>query len=108
MTCQIRVTFRAQADINRAAYHISHVLKNPQAADDFLDAVEAEIASLAEMPERYAIVHDEVLAFWKIRFTRIKNYLAFYTFNSKTQTVYVVRVLYGKSNWQSILRQDFS
>ena len=108
MTYQVRITSRAQEDIDRAADYIEFALKNSQAADSLLDAAEMEIASLSSMPERYALVHDDVLASWGIRCTRIKNYLAFYTVDEAHQTVYVIRFLYGKSNWAAILRSDAS
>ncbi len=40
-----------------------------------------------------------------IRFVIINNYLAFYTIDEEKQTVIIVRFLYQKSNWTSILRQ---
>ena len=49
-----------------------------------------------------------VLASWGIRFVIINNYLAFYTIDEEKQTVIIVRFLYQKSNWTSILRQGFS
>ena len=42
-----------------------------------------------------------------IRFVIINNYLAFYTIDEEKQTVVIVRFLYQKSNWTSILRQIF-
>ena len=106
MTFQLHITSRAQADIEKAAEHIEFVLKNPQAADALIDAVEAEITSLSAMPERYALVDDDVLSSWGIRFVRIKNYLVFYRVDNSAGIVYIVRFLYGKSNWVSILRHD--
>ena len=108
MTYQVRITFRAQEDIDRAADYIEFVLKNPQAADTLLNAAEEEIASLSNMPERNALVRDDVLASWGIRCARIKNYLAFFTVDEARQTVYVIRFLYGKRNWAAILRSDAS
>ncbi|MCI6163898.1 MAG: type II toxin-antitoxin system RelE/ParE family toxin [Lachnospira sp.] len=35
----------------------------------------------------------------------INNYLIFYTVDEGKQTVIIVRFLYQKSNWTSILRQ---
>ena len=43
-----------------------------------------------------------------IRFVIINNYLAFYTIDERKQIVTIVRFLYQKSNWNSILRQGFS
>ena len=56
------------------------------------------------MPERFALVNDKLLAAWGIRFVQVKNYLAFYTVSQTSNTVYVLRFLYGKSDWMSILR----
>ena len=106
MTYQVRITSRAQEDIDMAADYIGFVLKNPQASDALIEAAEEEIASLSNMPERYALVRDDVLASWGIRCTRIKNYLAFFTVDQVRQTVYVIRFLYGKSSWSAILRSD--
>lgn len=34
--------------------------------------------------------------------------LAFYVIAKETQTVHIIRFLYGKSDWRSILRQGFT
>ncbi len=83
-------------------------LKNPQAADNLLDAVTKQIGTLSDFPQNFRLVDDPVLASWKIRFVTINNYLAFYTIDEEKQTVIVVRFLYQKSNWCSILRQGFT
>ena len=60
------------------------------------------------MPEKLRLVDDPVLAVWGIRFIRVNNYLAFYTIDEDKKVVIIVRFLYQKSNWNTILRQDFS
>ncbi len=55
----------------------------------------------------FRLVDDPVLASWGIRFVIVNNYLAFYTIDEEKQTVIIVRFLYQKSNWTSILRQGF-
>ena len=40
-------------------------------------------------------------------YARSLNYLAFYTIDEEKQTIIIVRFLYQKSNWTSILRQGF-
>ena len=92
----------------RAADHIEFSLKNPDAADNLLDAATEQIGSLADLPQKFRLVDDPVLASWGIRFVIINNYLAFYTIDEEKQTVIIVRFLYQKSNWTSILRQGFS
>ena len=107
MNYRIHITKTAERDVNRAVDHIEFSLKNPQAADRLMDATEHEIMSLATMPERYALVDDPLLAAWGIRFVQINNYLAFYMISKETQTVNIIRFLYGKSDWVSILRHNF-
>lgn len=108
MNYRIHITSTAERDIMSAADHIEFTLKNPSAADDLLDEAEAQINSLSELPEKFRLVDDPVLASWEIRFVIIKNYLAFYTIDKETQAVIVVRFLYQKSNWNAILRKGFS
>ena len=80
--------------------------KTPSAADSLIDEAEKAISSLSHMPERFALVDDKLLAAWGIRFIRIKNYLAFYTVSQDEHTVYVLRFLYGKSDWTAILHSS--
>ena len=108
MSYIIHITATAERDILRAVDHIEFTLKNPTAADHLLDAVTEQINSLGDMPEKFRLVDDPVLASWEIRFVIVNNYLAFYTIDKEKQTVIVVRFLYQKSNWNSILRQGFS
>lgn len=108
MNYNIHITDTAERDIMRAADYIEFALKNPSAADHLLDAVTGRINSLADMPEKFRLVDDPVLASWGIRFIVVNQYLAFYMIDKEKQRVIVVRFLYQKSNWNAILRQGFS
>ena len=108
MSYIIHITATAERDILRAADYIEFNLKNPTAADYLLDAATEQINSLSDMPEKYRLVDDPVLASWGIHFIIVNNYLAFYTIDKEKQMVIVIRFLYQKSNWNSILRQGFS
>ena len=68
----------------RAADYIEFTLKNPDAADNLLDAATGQISSLAGLPQKFRLVDDPVLASWDTRFVIINNYLAFYTIDEKT------------------------
>ena len=108
MSYIIHITATAERDIMRAADHIEFNLKNPTAADYLLDVATEQINSLADMPQKFRLVDDPVLASWEIRYVIVNNYLAFYTIDEEKQMVIVVRFLYQKSNWNAILRQGFS
>ena len=108
MSYIIHITATAERDIMHAADYIEFNLKNPTAADHLLDVATKQINSLADMPQKFRLVDDPVLASWEIRYVIVNNYLAFYTIDEEKQMVIVVRFLYQKSNWNAILRQGFS
>ena len=108
MSYQLHITSTAEHDLVQAADYIEFSLKNPDAAERLLDTADEQINSLSELPERFPLVDDPVLASWGIRFIIVNNYLAFYTIDKEKQMVIVVRFLYQKSTWNSILRQGFS
>lgn len=108
MSYIIHITTTAERDIMRAVDHIEFSLKNPTAADHLLDDATEQINSLADMPHKFRLVDDPVLASWGIRHIIVNNYLAFYTIDEEKQIVIIVRFLYQKSNWNAILRQGFS
>ena len=108
MKYAVHITERAQRDINEAADYIEFSLKNSQAADALLDAVERELSGLSNMPERYPVVTDDFLASLGLRLVRIKNYLAFYRIDESQAKVYVVRFLYGRRDWVSVLHYNAS
>ncbi|MBR2676164.1 MAG: type II toxin-antitoxin system RelE/ParE family toxin [Solobacterium sp.] len=108
MKYDIHITQAAEKDLNSAADYIEFVLHSPQAADALLDEAERTISDLSTFPERFNLVDDPVLKAWGIRFTPIKNYIAFYVISKDHRTVYIVRFLYGKRDWITILKQSFS
>ena len=106
MKYSIFVTGKAKQDLNEAADYIEYTLLNPQAADDLINEFEKVIKSLASMPEKHQLVNDHVLAAWGFRMVVINNYIAFYIVDKETESVKVVRFLYGKRNWITILSKE--
>ena len=106
MNYSIHITSKAERDLIEAADYIEFTLLNPDTADNLLNKAEEEINKLAFMPQKYRIVEDPVLAAWGIRLVIINNYLAFYIIDEESKTVHIVRFLYGKRNWISILRNE--
>jgi len=106
MNYAIHITGKAERDLNEAADYIEFTLLNSKAADDLLDKAEQEINKLAFMPTKFKTVDDTVLSAWGIRLIVINNYLAFFNVDENTKTVHIIRFLYGKRNWISILRNE--
>lgn len=107
MSYMIHITKAAERDIMRATDYIEFNLKNPSAADHLLDKTTEQINALTDMPQKFRLVDDPVLASWGIRFVTVNNYLAFYMIDEGKKMVIVVRFLFQKSNWNVILRQGF-
>lgn len=108
MNYDIHITRSAEKDLNNAVDYITYVLKNPQAADDLLVETGNKIEELSSFPEKFALIDDPVLKAWGIRFTIIKNYIAFYRISEETKTVDIIRFLYGKRDWRALLKLGFS
>ncbi len=108
MKYSILITEKAKRDINEAADYIEYVLFNPEAADDLLDEVERSLNKLSHMLDKYKVVNDPVLASWGIRMKVINNYIAFYVVDVNSKTVTIIRFLYGKRNWISVLSNDMT
>ena len=108
MTYSVHITTAAERDVANATDYIDQVLKNPKAADELLEAFLQQVNDLAVFPARYPLARDEILAAWGIRFLRIKNYIAFYLIDDAREMIYVIRFLYGQSNWASILKNSIA
>ena len=104
MRYSVLVTDRAEADMEKAADYIEYSLRNPIAADNLLSECKKAIEGLAEMPERFSLVDDSILASWGIRSFNVKNYILFYRIDKERKKVFILRFLYGRSSWKSILK----
>ena len=100
----VEITEPAKNDMFEAAKYIAEQLLNPSAANRLLDDVESAIFSLESMPERYALLSDEIPAKPGIRFMPVGKYLVFYVIREKTKKVVIQRFLYGRRDWVTILK----
>ncbi len=94
----------AVKDIKQTNSYLKNILKNKSATHNLINETEATVGNLIVFPNSHPTVQDSVLAFYKIRYVQIKNYLMIYTVNEDTKTVYIVRFLYSHSDWKRILK----
>ena len=85
-THQLYITLTAEHDMIHAADYIKYTLKNATAADNLLDTVTEQILLLSDLPQRFRLADDPVLANWGIRFIQINHYLAFYTIDEENRS----------------------
>ena len=98
----------AKLDIKSASSYIEFSLHNPSAADSLLDELDKEIRALEDNPFICSVIDDPILKPAGLRISIVRNYLLFYTVSNQEKTITLIRFLYGRRNWQSILRQSFS
>lgn len=106
MNYNVHITQKAENDLKEALNYIEHTLLNKSAADNLLDKADEQINTLSFMPNKHKLVDDPILNMWGIRFIKINNYLAFFIIDENLKTVYIVRILYQKRNWISILKTE--
>ena len=100
------ITNIAEEDILDAVWYSANVLKAPAATNNLLDEIEKYQEILENTSNIYPFVPDEYLAQRGLKFTRIKNYLLFYTIDEDEKTVTVIRFLYARRDWKNILGTD--
>lgn len=104
MSYQVSFTSEATDDLRNIYRYIAFELLAPQNAKQQIYRLERATASLATFPERYKVLEDKV---WKSRDLRAMpcdNFLIFYVVNLKEEVVIIVRILYGKRNFDVLLK----
>lgn len=105
-----KIAFAEQAliDLNLTADYIKFKLCNISAANKLIQDFFHEADSLSHFPTRAPLCNDKILRTLEIRFLPIRNYLLFYVVKESIKTVYIIRFLYAKRNWQKILHKQAS
>lgn len=99
----IQITGPAEKDLREIGRYISRELLKPETSKKVVSTIAKAINSLEEMPLRNALVADESLAYKGIRKIMVDNYIVFFNVSGENNTVTVVRILYGRRNWISLL-----
>ena len=102
-----RVVFTepAEYDLLDIEHYIFVELCNPQAAQRISDGILDAASKLAEYPEGHSLVGDGLLRRIGLRMTYFDNYNIFYFYDRGNDVVYIIRVLYNKTDWQNILKR---
>lgn len=95
MTYQVTLTPQAQTDLREIFKYIAVDLQSVQNATGQLDRLEKAIASLDQMPERYRVYDKPKWRERNLRIMPVDNYLVFYIPDHSSETVTVIRVMYG-------------
>lgn len=95
-TYTVKITSQAEEQIQEIVHYISRELKALEAALHLLDALENSFVSLAQFPQRVALVDEEPWRTNGIRRLPIKNFLVYFWIDEDNLRVQVTAVIYGK------------
>ena len=102
----IRYSPAAKKDIKNIYSYIALNLQVPDIAKNQVDRIRKEIRSLDFMPTRYSIVDWEPWQSMKMHKLPIDNFVVYYTVNSDTITVTIIRIVYAGMDIRSIAETD--
>lgn len=101
---KINVSPKAIADIEQIKKYITEELSSKDAATKLLGDIYHQIERLQDFPLMGAPLFGKVEVQNDYRFLVSGNYMVFYRF--EVDTVYIVRVLFGKSDYMRILFEE--
>lgn len=99
----IEIENAAERDLYDVLSYITETLKEPALALRLYKSIKEQISKLSTMPARNRVVDDQPYASIGVRWLFVENYVVFYVIDETVLTVHVIRVLYNRREWQSIL-----
>lgn len=99
----MRIGSPAEQDLLSIFGYISVTLREPAAAKRIYLAIKDKIQSLRQLPDRHGVINEEPFAQMGVRKLLVENYTVFYIIDEEAKTVQVIRVLYNRREWQSLI-----
>ena len=96
MSYHVEIAESAEHDIAEVADVVAFAYGDPIGATRLASRIFDEIESLSEMPARYPLSRNPVLAALACHQFAVGNFNVVYQINDATQTVYVVAVAYNR------------
>ncbi len=106
MSWKIVYTAGARRDLRSLYEYIANNLCVPETAAGQAKRIMEKIRTLAEMPMRYRLYADEPWHSQGLRFFPVDNYLVFYLPKENSNTVYIVRIMYGGRDVRRQLKES--
>ena len=95
---KVKITRQARAQLQEIRDYIATTFLELGTARRMVQLLRAEIASLADMPERIKLIDEEPWRSYGFRKIRVKNYYVYFWINEDKKQVQVVAVIYVKRN----------
>ena len=106
MKHKLRYSAQARKDLDEIWDYIVADLSNPIAAEKTVNRIMDDIDRLVDFPEMGTMLRDVTHMVTDYRYIVSGNYMAFYRMYDNT--VYIVRILYGRRDYMRVLFGDAS
>lgn len=106
MSWKIQYTAHSKQDLIDIYEYISFTLLEPETASRQTERILQAIRSLEDFPKRNPLYHEEPWHSQGLRFMPVNNYLVLYTTNTDSQSILIVRVIYGPRDVPTQLEKD--
>ncbi len=100
---KVIIELPAQRDLQGLLRYITDSLKEPVIAKRIYTSIKEQILTLNQMPLRHSVVQQQPYAAMGVRKLLVENYIAFYILDEEKCEVHILRILYNRREWQSIL-----
>jgi len=101
----VKIARQAESQLQEIADYIAQGLQNPYAAMKTINAIEQEIGSLANFPNRVALVEEEPWHSAGLHKLPVRNFLIYFWVNEAQKKVQVISVVYARRNQKHQLEQ---
>ncbi len=105
MSWKIQYSNQARQDLQAIYAYIAFELIVPETAAKQVNRIIKAIRTLDNMPERFKVYEKEPWQSQNLRYFPIDKYLIFYLTNKETDTVNIVRIIYGGRDLNSQLNE---
>ena len=106
MIYSVKISKQAENDLRSIYEYIAFELQSLQNAQGQIGRLESNILKLKEMPERFSVFEKEPWKSRNLRVMPVDNYLVFYIPDKETETVTVIRVMYGGGDTEKQLNHN--
>lgn len=103
MAYRVKLSERAEQDLDRIADYITNRLQNREAASALLDELLDKLDTLSQHPTMYEEARDPFLKLRGYRRIPLGNYLALYLTDDTRREITVTNLFYGKQRYIDLI-----
>ncbi len=95
MNWKIQYSASSREDLRWILEYIAYELLSPEYAARQVERIMKAVRSLENMPMRHSVYSEEPWKTKQVRFLPVDNYIIFYLPKDETNTVNIIRIIYG-------------